>query len=64
MDGGAERRGLEGRGPVRGAGGRDVKREVRSAVGVGSVDISVGSAGRPRVDWSAMRQVFKVLIVG
>lgn len=45
MDGGAERRGLEGRGPVRGAGGRDVKREVRSAVGVGSVDISVGSVG-------------------
>jgi len=42
VEGGAERRGLEGRGPVRGAGGRDVKRGVRSAVGLGSVDISVG----------------------
>lgn len=44
MDGGAERRGFEGRGVVEGRGGRAAKREVSSSVrvGRGEVDILVG----------------------
>lgn len=45
MDGEAERRGFEDMGAVSGKGGREVKREVRRAVGVGSAGILVAWLG-------------------